>query len=175
LPHLCGEPASSEAQHLLLCGPGMGQGWVRFETVRPEGAVPSAIAWMIFGERNASGMRRRTWRSARPSAEAISSNDAALLTRTASTQLRERAIACRKVSCVLGSMVPCSAGACAIPFRGRCLGAKGIVSLVGEVASGSTSESGPGLRRVTVIRSAWTTTRSTCWLMSSWSRMSFSV
>jgi hypothetical protein len=55
-----------------------GRAWVRFETVRPEGAVPSAIAWMIFGERNASGTRRRTWRSARPSAEAISSNDAVL-------------------------------------------------------------------------------------------------
>src|ERR1700730_6106170 len=40
------------------------------------GSVPSAIVWMIFGERNASGTRRRIWRSARPSAEAISWNDA---------------------------------------------------------------------------------------------------
>ena len=87
-----------------------GRAWVRFETVRPEGAVPSAIAWMIFGERNASGTRRRTWRSARPSAEAISSNDAVLPARTASIHLRERAIACSRVSCVLGSMVPCSGG-----------------------------------------------------------------
>ena len=77
-----------------------GRAWVRFETVRPEGAVPSAIAWMIFGERNASGTRRRTWRSARPSAEAISSNNAVLPARTASIQLRERVIACSRVSCV---------------------------------------------------------------------------
>jgi hypothetical protein len=30
---------------------------VRLETVRPAGAVPPAIAWMIFGERNANGGR----------------------------------------------------------------------------------------------------------------------
>jgi hypothetical protein len=42
-----------------------GRAWVRRETVRPEGAKPSAIAWMILGERKASGARRRTWRSAR--------------------------------------------------------------------------------------------------------------
>jgi hypothetical protein len=39
--------------------------------------------------------------SARPSAEAISSNDAVLPARTASIQLRDRAIACSSVSCVL--------------------------------------------------------------------------
>jgi hypothetical protein len=58
-----------------------------------------------------SATRRRTWRSTRPSAKAISSNDAVLPARTASIQLRERAIACSRVARVLGSMLPCSAGA----------------------------------------------------------------
>ena len=44
-----------------------GRAWVRLETVRPAGPLPSAMTWMIFGERNASGTRRRMWRSARPS------------------------------------------------------------------------------------------------------------
>jgi hypothetical protein len=49
--------------------------------------------------------------AARPSAEAISLNDAVLPARTASIQLRKRAIVFSRVSRVLGSIVPCSAGA----------------------------------------------------------------
>jgi hypothetical protein len=51
----------------------------------------------------------------------------------ASIQLRERTIACSRMSRSLGSMVQCSAGARAVPFLGRRFWEKGIVSLVGEV------------------------------------------
>jgi hypothetical protein len=44
--------ASTGAEHLLLCGPGVWQACVRFETVRPAGR-----RLVIFGERNARGMR----------------------------------------------------------------------------------------------------------------------
>ena len=51
----------------------------------------------------------------------------------ASIQLRERTIACSRMSRSLGSMVQCSAAARAVPFLARWFWEKGIVSLVGEV------------------------------------------
>ena len=111
-----------------------GRASVNAEAVRPAGTAPPAIARIIFGERKARTERRRTCRAARPSAAAMSLNDAALPERIESIQPRDRAIARRRACRVSESMVPRLAGAWVTPFRRGTFGAKGIDSKVGAPA-----------------------------------------
>jgi hypothetical protein len=100
--------------------------WVRRDAVRSAEALPSAMEETILGDKNARTAKRRTCRSPRFSAPAISSKDDALPVIIASIQRRARAIVCNRWSRDAESIEFFSVGEWMTPFLGERFGVKGM-------------------------------------------------